>query len=261
MHNSIQVAITVILALLLAHLLGDFPFQTTWIAKNKGKRFGALLWHGVIHLVISWACLLLFTDVTFLSWLNQSLIVAAVALHLVIDKTRHVLSSRQFLRESPVLFITDQSLHLVTVILVSTFLTGVSIRALIQSVALGPDLKIRILETATIYAAVVFGGGYFIRSVTKGLAINVGSKDSVQVKNAGLFIGWIERTLVITAIAVQSPALVGLILTAKSIARLPEFKEVHFAEYFLIGTMLSILIALLGGLLLLHLLYGSVSLK
>jgi hypothetical protein len=50
-------------------------------------------------------------------------------------------------------------------------------------------------------------------------------------------IGWLQRFLVVTAMLVQSPSLVGLILTGKSIAKFPELKE-RFAEYFLIGTLL-----------------------
>jgi hypothetical protein len=53
-----------------------------------------------------------------------------------------------------------------------------------------------------------------------------------------MYIGWLERFLVVTAILVQSPSMVGLILTGKSIARFPELKE-RFAEYFLIGTLLK----------------------
>jgi hypothetical protein len=59
---------------------------------------------------------------------------------------------------------------------------------------------------------------------------------------------------------VQSPATVGLILTAKSIARYPEFKSERFAEYFLIGTLLSISLAILGGVLLARLVFGQVRL-
>jgi hypothetical protein len=80
------------------------------------------------------------------------------------------------------------------------------------------------------------------------------------LENAGLYIGWLERFLVITAIMVQSPATVGLILTAKSIARYPEFKSERFAEYFLIGTLLSISLAILGGVLLARLVFGQVRL-
>ena len=61
----------------------------------------------------------------------------------------------------------------------------------------------------------------------------------------------------LTALVVQSPALIGLILTGKSIARLPELKGPRFAEYFLIGTFLSISLALLGGILLSRFLFGT----
>ncbi len=47
----------------------------------------------------------------------------------------------------------------------------------------------------------------------------------------------LERFLVLTALFLQSPAAVGFILAAKSIARYPELKSVRFAEYFLIGTL------------------------
>jgi hypothetical protein len=67
--------------------------------------------------------------------------------------------------------------------------------------------------------------------------------------------------LVLTAIAAQTPTLVGLILTGKSIARFPELKDARFVEYFLIGTLLSLSMALLGGIVLHQLLYGTVSLK
>jgi hypothetical protein len=79
-----------------------------------------------------------------------------------------------------------------------------------------------------------------------------------ELRNAGLYIGWLERFLVLTAVLVQSPAMIGLILTGKSIARLPELKGPRFAEYFLIGTLLSISLALLGGIVLSRLLFGTV---
>ena len=78
------------------------------------------------------------------------------------------------------------------------------------------------------------------------------------MQNAGLYIGWLERFLVVTALLLQSPVTVGLILTAKSIARYPEFKSERFAEYFLIGTLLSLSVALVGGALLAKLMFGQV---
>jgi len=50
--------------------------------------------------------------------------------------------------------------------------------------------------------------------------------------------------------------MVGLVLTGESIARFPELKE-RFAEYFLIGTLLSVGLAVLGGRVLVQLWYGN----
>jgi hypothetical protein len=52
---------------------------------------------------------------------------------------------------------------------------------------------------------------------------------------------------------------VGLILAAKSIARYPELKSVRFAEYFLIGTLLSISVAICGAIVLLKAFHGTVA--
>jgi hypothetical protein len=69
--------------------------------------------------------------------------------------------------------------------------------------------------------------------------------------NCGCYIGWLERFLVLTALVLQSPSTVGLILTAKSVVRYPELKSLNFAEYFLIGTLLSVSLAVVGGIILL----------
>jgi hypothetical protein len=121
-----------------------------------------------------------------------------------------------------------------------------------------------VLTVAVLYVAVIFGGGYLIRYLTRSLTLQLPQsvgEDAEEIRNAGLYIGWLERFLVLTAVLVQSPAMIGLILTGKSIARFPELKGAKFAEYFLIGTFLSISLALVGGLTLLRLLFGTISLK
>ena len=114
--------------------------------------------------------------------------------------------------------------------------------------------------TAVVYAVVIFAGGYLIRALTRPL-VNGGShpaeETTAQLRNAGMYIGWLERFLILTALLLRSPATAGLVLTAKAIARYPEFKHVRFAEYFLIGTLLSLCVAMIGGLILLKLLYGA----
>jgi len=115
--------------------------------------------------------------------------------------------------------------------------------------------------TAIIYVVVLFGGGYVIRALTRPLIrghLPPPGETAEQLRNAGMYIGWLERFIILTALLLHSPATAGLVLTAKAIARYPEFKDVRFAEYFLIGTLLSLCVAMIGGLVLLKLLCGAV---
>jgi hypothetical protein len=249
------------MALLLAHLLGDFPLQLEWTTRNKDKSFWPLICHGITHGIIAWTCLLIFAQVPFLSIQNQAIVIGYVAVHLLIDDIKFRLIARNYLPDNWKTFLFDQSLHMIVLAIAAILLTGSHLTEFIQSIRLSAPVKTNILEVAIIYVAVVFGGGYLIRYLTKGLAKDIADEASAHLKNAGLYVGWIERLLVITAITMQSPALVGLILTGKSIVRFPEFKEARFAEYFLIGTLLSISLSVFGGIVLLLLLYGTISLK
>ena|SRR5487761_256974 len=116
--------------------------------------------------------------------------------------------------------------------------------------------------TAAVYALALFAGGYVIRKLTRPLIrgdARPTDQTAAELRNAGMYIGWLERFVILTALLLRSPATAGLVLTAKAIARYPEFKHVRFAEYFLIGTLLSPSIAMMGGLILLKLLHGSIS--
>jgi hypothetical protein len=64
-----------------------------------------------------------------------------------------------------------------------------------------------------------------------------------------IIIGLLERILVFVLVIAGSLASVGFIVAFKSAARFPQFKDTDFAEYFLIGTLTSIGLATLLGLL------------
>jgi hypothetical protein len=68
--------------------------------------------------------------------------------------------------------------------------------------------------------------------------------------SAGKYIGWLERILILTFVIGGYHEAIGFLLAAKAVARYPEIKEDthgHFAEYFLIGTLTSVGLALLAG--------------
>lgn len=60
------------------------------------------------------------------------------------------------------------------------------------------------------------------------------------LQGAGAYIGWLERSAIFIAIVLGHPGAVAVIFTAKSLARFPSFAREAFAEYYLIGTLLSL---------------------
>ncbi|HEX7120970.1 MAG TPA: hypothetical protein VF178_01280 [Gemmatimonadaceae bacterium] len=63
----------------------------------------------------------------------------------------------------------------------------------------------------------------------------------------GRAIGILERGLALTLVLLGQFGALGLIVAAKSLARFKALEDRDFAEYFLIGTLASLLLALLVG--------------
>jgi hypothetical protein len=64
---------------------------------------------------------------------------------------------------------------------------------------------------------------------------------------AGRRIGMLERWMIVGLVAMGEWGAVGLVLTAKSVARFRRMDEQAFAEIYLVGTMTSVLIAMATG--------------
>jgi hypothetical protein len=253
-----QLPIRVFAALFLAHLLGDFPLQPHHLRLAKRRHWWASALHGLIHGALLLICLIYFAPpFEVFHWRVFLWASCYIALHLLID-----VAKGRFPEDSIAAFSIDQTLHLATVFGLALLLTQLRWQSLHSLLAVDGSTKDHLLSGAIVYTTVIFAGGYLIRYLTRGLVRQIPFavvEPPEQMKNAGLYIGWLERLLVVSAVVLRSPALMGLILTGKSIARFPEMKEPKFAEYFLIGTLLSLAIALFGGLLLLKLWNGAVS--
>jgi hypothetical protein len=259
-----QILFRAFLAVYLGHLLTDFVFQTTRLVeqKRRGKASGYLL-HGLMHYFSAVIITGFVLRGSILLPRTHLVILGLTLVHLLIDLAKIEFAGRHPASDGSLAYVGDQLLHFLTVVLAAWLLTpAVPFSELSNLLQQSRALPNKVLAVPVIYVGVVFGGGYLIRFLVRSLATGVKShsheRTSEQLQNAGLYIGWLERFLVITALLLQSPATVGLILTAKSIARYPEFKSEHFAEYFLIGTLLSISIALVGGALLAKLIFGQV---
>lgn len=79
---------------------------------------------------------------------------------------------------------------------------------------------------------------------------NNGDEDKDSKIKMGKIIGQLERMLILTAIFSRNYLLIPMLLTAKSIVRFPnisENKTKNYAEYYLIGTLTSFLLAIMLG--------------
>jgi hypothetical protein len=249
-----------LLALLLGHLLADFVFQTRALVeqKQRGRMMGYLK-HGAIY----FACAALLTGFFVPAVAYAGRFVAVVAgltlIHLAIDAIKIGLGRRTTLAGGTVAFVVDQAVHFLTIVVAACWIAGVEPGGILlhgwKRLQTPSD---RVLLAMVVYVGVIFGGGYLIRFMTRPLLKHLQTGESrAEMSNAGMYIGWLERFLVMTALFLHSPATAGLILAAKSIARYPEFKREQFAEYFLIGTLLSISAATVGGVILLKAFYGN----
>ena len=260
-----HVLTTCFLALYLAHLLTDFVLQSDRLVSRK-KRGSILAYaqHGAIHFFAA----LLFVGFSVPGlWRSLGLyafLMALTLVHLGMDWAKLALVRSHRIPDGAASFFADQLAHFLTVGLTAWGMVRPSLANVITPMrALQAEVE-KPLLLLVVYVGVIFGGGYVVRFLTKPLLkgnLEGSGETTNDLQNAGMYIGWLERFVVLTALFLQSPATVGLILTAKAVARYPELKSVRFAEYFIIGTLLSMTLGILGGLLLLKAFYGTVTLS
>jgi Protein of unknown function (DUF3307) len=257
--------LTTFLGLYLAHLLTDFILQSDRMVAGK-KRGAALAYveHGAIHFVSAALVLGFAISGLAVSLAFYASILGLTLIHLGIDWLKLRLVCSETLEDGAATFLADQAVHTLTVFLTAWLIIRPPFWTLLAKLHWAQSAVEKPLIVSVVYVGVIFGGGYVIRFLTKPLTkqdMGILGETTNEMQSAGMYIGWLERFVVLTALVLQSPATVGLILTAKSIARYPEMKSVRFAEYFLIGTLLSMSLGIIGGLILLKVLYGAITLS
>lgn len=241
--------------LLLAHAIADFLLQPRSIVRGK-RRLPLLLAHMGVHLAVT--LLILYGPPGRPDPSAVWVVLGLVLLHGALDRVKvHVETT--FLRQGRErdrawkLFAADQTLHLLTIagawLLLEQGSSQRAYRAIGDSLQ-NPGLYLHV----SFVILVVFGGGYFTGLVCRGFADALKNKEEFGMPRAGAYIGVLERSLALAAILTGHYEFVGFLLAAKSIARFPEMKDAtHFAEYFIVGTLTSLSVAIFGGLLLLAL--------
>ncbi len=94
----------------------------------------------------------------------------------------------------------------------------------------------------------VVGGDHFVRWVLRRAGRGNGLGPVVDADaRLGRLIGRLERLLLMLLVAMGQWEAVGFLLAAKSVARFRELDDKTFSDYYLIGTLASLLAAVVCG--------------
>lgn len=201
------------LALYLGHLLTDFVFQSHRLVSQKMQRqSSAYIRHGLIHYFLVMGIVSFFVPGSVVRPFVHAIVGGLTIAHLLIDLCKVELARKYAAAAGAAAYLADQLLHLLTAAFAAWWMAAGSLpRAdfppLMESMRRVPD---KFLAALIVYVLVVFGGGYLIRLLTRSLLGGVQSHHSerdtiaavardAQLQNAGLYIGWLERFLVLTA--------------------------------------------------------------
>lgn len=208
-------------ALLLAHVLADFVFQSDWVVANK-HRVAGLAAHGAVVLGALILCL---------GSLAPGLIFLA-ALHLAIDLAKSGTGRRGLLP-----FALDQGAHLATLTALAGLEPDLFSRGLWSGVAPLPAL----MALAAGFIAATRAGGYVIAMVMQPWD----AEAPEGLPGGGRLIGLLERALIFLLILTGQAAGIGFLIAAKSVLRFSDTKDDRrVSEYVIIGTLASFLWAI-----------------
>jgi hypothetical protein len=106
-----------------------------------------------------------------------------------------------------------------------------------------------------IFLWVLRGGTYVVRGILeKGRILPARSsmadiRVDIEEYNRGRIIGNIERLMLVTFVAIQAYPALAFLMAAKGLFRAKDLEKKEFSEYFLVGTLVSSLVAIVAGLL------------
>lgn len=97
--------------------------------------------------------------------------------------------------------------------------------------------------TCAYFFAIVVGG-LFVELFLKSLNISLDNSSEKGLPGAGKIIGMLERGIILTFGLLGEYGAISFVFVAKSMARFKQLEKRQFAEYYLIGTLLSFFFAL-----------------
>lgn len=222
-----------LIKLILAHLLTDFILQPAkWIEKRKAKHFASyhLYVHGMVTAILAWI---------FIGWQYWGVALIIMISHTLID------GWKSYKGERLLYFIIDQLLHFIIILSCWLYLFFNWADVISKWNEISTNAAFWKIATGIVF--LTMPAGILIGKMTKHWRENIADAESLE--NAGKWIGIAERVIIVIFVINNQYSAIGLLIAAKGIIRFnekdrPEIKT----EYLVIGTLLSIVIAIITGL-------------
>lgn len=237
------------------HIIADFYLQSTEMSQKKEQKMRWVLLHSLVY----WVGMLI-VMLPFLSW-NMFVIASLTsATHCLIDIWKF-LYKKYHKKDNQIkvdrnTFVVDQLLHLGCLFIISYIATVADIRVYEAGCVRYFFDTIQVSEKQFLTWLLAFlliyrPADIFIQKILKSYKPTSELRQSdiiVKDNNTGRIIGMIERTIMLVFLAIGQYSSVGLVLTAKSIARYDKISsDKDFAEYYLLGTLLSTIIVVISS--------------
>lgn len=241
-------------SLVVAHLLGDFLLQTDDDVKGKQQLFASkYLKHSLTVTGLGYVLAGVWT-----SWLIPTFLLTT---HLIIDGLKEIGCRRRAKKPANGklssgfklwAFLFDQFLHLLALAGIALYISRATespLFSLFWFTRFGLVWG-RLLVLASGLVMTVHVGGVIIGLLVEPFLDQLrGARDEAKLsveargfENGGKVIGQLERALIFLFVVTGQPAGVGFLVTAKSVFRFGELKDLQNrmeAEYIIIGTLMS----------------------
>ncbi len=226
-------AATWLIKLILAHLVTDFILQpNSWVNGRNEKHYasGKLYLHGLVTALLAWM---------MIGWQYWLVALIILVTHTLID------GWKSYQNKTVTFFLIDQFLHLLVIIgcWYFTFIKWADVQTALQHL----NTQTTFWKIATAFIFVTTPAGILIGQFTKQWREKLEGSESLA--NAGKWIGIVERVIILIFVLQNQFSSIGLLVAAKGLIRFNEKDRSEIkTEYLVIGTLMSIGLAIITGL-------------
>lgn len=218
--------------LVLAHLTTDFILQPkSWVMERNKKHFASpmLYLHGFVTGLVAWI---------LIGWQYWIIALIIVGTHTLID------GWKSYQKNNVTFFLIDQTLHLLIIIgcWYFTFINWSGVQAAFYQLDIEPSFW----KTLVAFVFLTTPSGILIGQITRKWRDKIENAESLA--NAGKWIGIVERVIILIFVMQSQYSAISLLVAAKGIIRFNEKDRLEIkTEYLVIGTLLSIGLAIVTG--------------